>query len=419
MSIASRFALAGLSLTMLMSSLDTSIANAALPALASAFGASFQSVRWVVLAYLIVLTAFTVIAGRFGDTAGRRRLLLAGLATFIAASLGCGTARSLPLLLIARGVQGLGAAGMMSLAVALVGEIVPPARTGRAMGLLGTMSAIGTMLGPSLGGVLTARLGWESIFLVNVPLGGLALVLLYRWLPVDRKPDAGTATRVAGHDRVGLLRTPAIAGGLSATLLVATVMMTTLVVGPFYLSRSLGLSVAATGFALSVGPLVAVLAGQPSGRMVDRFGARRMILAGLLGLAAGALIVGLLPTAAGVPGYLAPIVVMTGSYALFQAANNTFLMTTIDQRDRGIAAGMLGLARNVGLIAGASVMGAIFAWAVGSGDAATAHADAIASGVRTTFRIAAVLIGVAILIAARGRDIVMAGRMPVPYRVSP
>lgn len=386
---------------MLMSSLDTSIANAALPALSRAFGASFQSVRWVVLAYLLALTAFTAIAGRLGDRAGRRRLLLAGLVTFTAASLACGVAPGLAALLAARAAQGLGAAAMMSLAVALVGDIVPSAKTGRAMGLLGTMSAIGTTLGPSLGGVLTARFGWEAIFLVNVPIGLAALLLVSRGIPADRP-----VVRMTGRDAVvgvSLLRVPAIGASLLASVLVAAVMMTTLVVGPFHLSRSLGLGAAAAGVALSIGPLVAVLAGWPSGRLVDRFGAPAMTVAGLIGLAAGASIVGIVPAAAGVAGYLAPIVGMTASYALFQAANNTFVMTTIGPRDRGAIAGMLGLGRNVGLIAGASAMGQVFAWAVGTGDAAAADPDAVAAGVRITFRVSAALLVVAMAIVASAR----------------
>ena len=182
-----RWALAGLSLSMLLSSLGTSIANVGLPTLAQAFNASFQDVQWVVLAYLLAITTLIVSVGRLGDIIGRRRLLLAGIVLFTVASLLCGAAPTLWLLIAARAAQGLGAAIMMALTMAFVGETVPKARTGSAMGLLGTMSAIGTALGPSLGGVLIAALGWRAIFLVNVPLGLLAFLLAYRHLPVDRR----------------------------------------------------------------------------------------------------------------------------------------------------------------------------------------------------------------------------------------
>jgi MFS family permease len=143
-----RLALASLSLSMLLSSLATSIANVALPALAQVFGASFQGVQWIVLAYLLASTTLIVSVGRFGDITGRRRLLVAGILVFTASSVLCGVAPTLWLLIVARAAQGLGAAIMMALSVALVSEIVPKAKTGSAMGLLGTTSAIGTALGP-------------------------------------------------------------------------------------------------------------------------------------------------------------------------------------------------------------------------------------------------------------------------------
>ncbi len=183
-------ALASLSLPMLLASLGTSSANVALPTLAQAFSASFQAVQWVVLAYLLATTTLIVSVGRLGDSIGRRRLLLSGLLLFTVASLLCGVAPTLWLLIAARAAQGLGAASMLALSLALVGETVPKEQTGSAMGLLGTMSAIGTALGPSLGGVLIAALSWRSIFFVNVPLALLALLLAQRYLPADRPSTA-------------------------------------------------------------------------------------------------------------------------------------------------------------------------------------------------------------------------------------
>jgi MFS family permease len=197
-----RWALAGLALSMLLSSLGTSIANAALPTLAQAFSASFQEVQWIVLAYLLAITTLIVSVGRLGDIYGRRRLLLGGIFLFTLASLLCSLAPSLWLLIVARTAQGLGAAVMMALTMAFVGTTVPKEKTGSAMGVLGTMSAIGTALGPTLGGMLIAGLGWPAIFLVNVPLGIVALLLAQRHLPADRR--ASKAER-AGFDHVGTL----------------------------------------------------------------------------------------------------------------------------------------------------------------------------------------------------------------------
>ena len=204
-----RGAVAGLSLAVLLSSLGTSIANVALPDLAQAFAASFQHVQWVVLAYLLAITILVVSVGRLGDIIGRRRLLLGGIVLFTAASVLCGLASALWLLIAARALQGLGAAIMLALAMALVGEAVPKERTGSAMGLLGTMSAIGTALGPTLGGMLIAGFGWPAIFLINVPLGAITLFFAFPWLPAgtvldEDRPRLGLAdllphTRPAGR----------------------------------------------------------------------------------------------------------------------------------------------------------------------------------------------------------------------------
>ena len=422
-----QWALAGLSLSMLLSSLGTSIANVGLPTFAEAFDATFREVQWIVLAYLLAVTTLIVSAGKLGDLVGRRRLLLAGILLFTLASVLCGAAPTLGLLVAARALQGLGAAIMMALAMAFVGDTVPKARTGSAMGLLGAMSAIGTALGPSLGGVLIAGLGWRALFLVNVPLGMLAFLLVYRYLPDDRRgakadrpvfDKVGTlllalalasyalamtidlafllAALVAGClfvlvesraaaplIRLAMFRDPALRASLALSMIVLTVMMATLVVGPFYLSRTLGLEAVLVGFVMSVGPLVAALAGVPAGRLVDRFGAPRLTVAGLAGLASGAFLLSVMPVTFGVPGYIAPLALMTASFALFQTANNTAVMAGASADQRGVISGLLNLSRNLGLITGASAMGAVYALA----------------GMRMTFALAAVLIVAALAVA--------------------
>ena len=393
---AKRWALVGLALSMLMPSLDTSIANVGLPTLAAAFGASFHQVQWIVLAYLIAVTALIVGVGRLGDLLGRRRLLLAGIALFTVASLACGAAPTLGMLVLARAAQGAGAAIMLALTIALVGETVPKGSTGRAMGLLGSMSAIGTTLGPSLGGILIGSFGWRMIFLVNVPLGALAFLVLVRALPMDH-----AATRAPSLlPPRAMFRSVTLRAGLATSVLVSTVMMTTLIVGPFYLSRALGLNATRVGIVMSVGPLVAALTGVLAGSIVDRFGAGRMTAVGLAGLSAGLVALALVPQWLGVAGYLGAIVIVTAHYALFQTANNTSVMTAVRPDERGVASGLLGLSRNVGLIGGASVMGWVFAFVTGTPDVTNAASSAVGAGMQGTFLIAAALALAALGISA-------------------
>ncbi|WP_280299199.1 MFS transporter [Nocardia abscessus] len=444
-------------LSMLLPSLSISIANVALPTMAATFDAAFHEVQWVVIAYLLTTTTLIVGAGRLGDIAGRRRLLLVGISLFTIATLLCGLAPNLAFLVAARGLQGAGAACMMALTMAFVGDIVPKERTGSAMGLLGTMSAFGTALGPSLGGILITAFGWRAIFLVVVPLGLLTLALSARALPASApEPNAaqprfdvlGTLLLAAtlgayalamtiegtsfGPLGIGLLgisaaclalfviaerrvssplltlamfRDPVLAAGLTTSALVSTVVMTTLVVGPFHLSRALHLDPALVGLVMSAGPVVSALTGVPAGRAADRFGVETMVIVGLGGVIGGTTALAVLPTSAGVIGYVLPLVITTSGYALFQAANNTAVMKDVAPRQRGLVSGMLNLSRNLGLITGASVMGAAFAFAAGSGDVTTATPEQVARGTHGTFGVAALLValGLATVLALRMR----------------
>lgn len=443
-------ALACLALTMLLSSLGTSIANVALPTLVEAFSASFQAVQWVVLAYLLSVTTVIVSVGRLGDVLGRRRLMRLGIGLFTVASLACGLSTALWMLVAARAVQGVGAAVMMALTMAMVGDTVSADRSGSAMGFLGTTSAIGTALGPSLGGLLIAAAGWQAVFLINLPLGLLAWWLTRR-LPADTRatsrpsfdlrgslllaaalacyalamtlgngqPGAvnalllvfaialgvvflrAQATAASPLVRPQVLQEANIRAGFFMSCLTSAVAMTTLVVGPFYLTGALHLTPASVGLVMTAGPLVAALAGVPAGRGVDRFGHSRMLLAGLFAMAAGMLGLALVSPAWGVPAYGVPLVMTTAGFAVFQAANNTGVMSGAEASQRGVVSGLLNLSRNLGLITGASVMAAVYALASGARGPAVVSAGAVTAGAHAAFAAGGVLIVIALLMALR------------------
>jgi MFS family permease len=449
-----RWGLASLCLSILLPSLAISIANVGLPTLMWSLDVSFQAVQWVVLAYLLTITIVIVSVGRLGDLVGRRRLLLAGITLFSLASLLSGLAPSLWWLVAARTIQGLGAAMMMSLAMALVGETVPKERTGRAIGLLGTMSAIGTALGPSLGGLLIDAFGWPAIFFVSVPPGLLAIVLAVRYLPADAHVTGGGSANfdlpgtlwlsavlaayalamTVGRGNFGALngalllgaavgvglfirterrtaspliqlaifRDPSLSTSLALSALVSTVMMATLVVGPFYLSRAFGLDASAVGLAVSAGPLVSAITATPAGRLVDHLGTLRTTFTGLAGIGIGAVLLSLGMPSLGIAGYIGPIVVITASYALFQTANNTGVMSSASRSQRGVISGVLNLSRNFGLITGTAVMGAVYALASASNE--TAPPEAAAIGLRITFAVAALLIAIGLIGAVAVRS---------------
>ena len=199
--------------------------------------------------------------------------------------------------------------------------------------------------------------------------------------------------------RLAMFRDPKLSAGFAMSALVTTVVMATLVVGPFYLSGALALDTAQIGIVMSSGPIVAALTGVPAGRLVDRFGAHLMAIVGLIGMAIGSSSLPVLSTSFGVPGYILPLGIITAGYALFQAANNTAVMTHIQPNQRGVVAGLLSLSRNLGLITGASVMGAVFSLGSATAITATANPGAVTAGLRLTFAVATTLIVVALAIA--------------------
>jgi len=450
-----------LALAVLLASLGVSIATVALPSLVRSFLAPVSQVQWVILAYLLSITVVIVLGSRLGDLLGHSRVFLAGIGIFTVASALCAAAPTLSMLIAARAGQGIGGAILMAMPVAIVRDAVAKERMGAAMGLMGTMSAIGTALGPSVGGLVIAWAGWRWSFLLLAMPGAVLFVLTARSLPatppsgrptwrsldvpgvvvlafalaayslsatgalVAAGPARALMVLAAGAGlaafivierrqpaplvRLALLRHRQIALSLSANLLVSTVMMSTLVVGPFYLAFALGLDEGVVGLVMAVGPATAALSGVPAGRLTDKLGARRILRIGLAQTFAGLLSFAVLPGLAGVAGYVLSLMLLTPGFQLFLAANNTGVMMAAPDDQRGMVSGLLGLSRNLGFMTGASAMGAVFAMAVGTADVALASATAVGSAFTMTFLGAAGLAAAAMILAWIGGLVSEAG----------
>ncbi|WP_024280501.1 MFS transporter [Xanthobacter sp. 126] len=451
--VRSGMVLTGLSLAILLSQLGTNIINVALPTLVKSLGVDFGAVQWVVVSYLLVVTALIVGVGRFGDQLGKKRLYLWGLAVFMAASVLCALSTSLPLLIAGRAGQGLGGAILMALSFAFVGEVFPKERTGFAMGVLSTMVSFGIALGPSLGSLALAAFGWQAVFWVNLPFGLLAFLLVSRYLPnaIDAPKHPVPAARfdwlgtillaltlgayalamtLAGKQgfdaplvlqlglgalvglalflavqvkaRAPLLKLSMFGNALLSTsmvmsVLVYAVMMATLVLGPFFLSKALGLDTRMVGLVMTVGPLAAAIMGVPAGTLADRIGARLAMVIGLALFTVGAFVMSWVSRDGGVAIYIVAILFISVGLAFFQTPNNTAVMTDARPEQRGLVSGLLALARNLGLITGASLMGALFASV--AGDTATATPDLVTEAMRFAFRIAASMAAAAFLLS--------------------
>lgn len=427
--------------SMLLGSLGISLATVALPALARAFSAPLPSVQWVIIAYLVAVTASIVALGRLGDLIGQTRMLILGLSVFAIASLACAFAPTLPGLIAARIVQGFGGAVLMALPVSIIRTVVARERMGSAMGLLGTMSAVGTALGPSLGGITIDLYGWSAGF---VAVGVLAFMLLAMAVPTFSRASRLESTVSGAIDWLGnlllafslsayalsmtsavgvldarlllpltavltalfvwrqmmaarplvpiaLLRNFRIGLSLAMNFLVTTVMMSTLVVGPYMLSLGLGLDESAIGLVMAVGPVTSALSGLPAGRLTDRYGAARMLPVGLAQIAVGLVALAILPRWFGLWGYGLALVLLTPGFQIFLAANNTVTMQTVADDQRGVLSGLLGLSRNLGFVTGASAVSSLFAFTLGEVELAKADPSLIAHAFTVTFLIATLL----------------------------
>ena len=449
----SREAFLGVALCGLLAALGTSIANVALPEIASTFGASFNATQWVVLGYLLAITCLVVAAGAIGDAVGRERLLRVGLLVFTAASGACALAPNMWVLVASRVLQGGGAAILLAMSLALVGGLVPRKEMGKGLGLYGAMSALGTAMGPSLGGWLLELLGWRSVFGLTAFLGLVATVMVWQAFPVRKSPSGSVQAdfdfpgtlllattlgcfslsmmlRADGYGvvngvlmmasvcsgflfviaerraaapivRLATLRSPCLRRDLILTSVVSTVMMATLVVGPFYLSHALHLRPGVVGLVMSVGPVVVMAIGMPVGRWVDKTGIRKAVWLGLVAIGAGAALLCALIPYWQVKGYLVAVVFMTLGYGVFQTANNTGILKQAPAPDRGAIAGLMNLARNLGLILGSAVMGSLFSMTVGGASSLSLDVEALEKGVQVVFASASLVVGMSVLFLQR------------------
>ncbi|WP_413943083.1 MFS transporter [Bdellovibrio sp. HCB-162] len=350
-----------LSASVLLASLGTSMANIVLPAISLDFGVSFSEAKWVVLSYLIVTTAFSLIVGRIGDLKGRRTTLVLGTIFFVIGALMSASSSSFALLIFARIVQGIGGASLIVLPIAIVTNVISKEKTGRIIGLLATTSAIGTATGPSLGGFLLGVQGWRIPFFLVAALGFLNLLLVLFFVPSD---VISAAERQKSSALIDMLTSIYGDASLRTHLLsnsaVSAVMMSTLIGGPFYLTRVLKVAPVEMGLVMSAGPITSILFGVFSGVLVDRFGLPSILKFAFIQLLIGASAFVFLPSLLGAVGFAFSAVCLSFGYQMFLSANSSCIMKNVEEDRRGLISGALSLSRNLGLMGGTLIMGSIF-----------------------------------------------------------
>lgn len=420
-------ALAVLSTSMLMIILDGTIVSVALPALRDDLGFSPAGLSWTVNAYLVPLGGLLLLAGRLGDLVGRRRMLVAGLVLFTLASLACGLATGPAMLVAARAAQGVGAAMASSVVLGMVVALFPEGRDrARALGAYAFVGAAGASLGLLLGGALTEAISWRAIFLVNVPIGVVAIVLALLVLAPDPTRVPGTRPDLLGAGLVtlglaalvfaivetswpiGLVAVALLAGfglrqaraaaplvppavlasravsfGNLAQVLTVAAMMGFQFATALFLQQVLAFSPGETGLAmLPVAAIIGVVALRFAGPVIARFTARRVLLAGLGLLLAGFAVL------VGVPGtdyvtQLLPALLLLGLGAgLVMPSVTSVVMSDADADTAGLTSGLANTGQQVGGAIGIAVLAAV----------------AAASGFRAAYLVAGTLVLAAALV---------------------
>ena len=403
------FAIAAVLAAMVLAVLDAAIVNVALPTMARSLQVTPASSFWIITAYQMALVMGLLPCAALGESLGHRRVFTMGVALFTVASAFCALAPSLPWLIAARFLQGLGGAAIMALGIALLRLAVPHSQLGAAIGWNALVVALSSAAGPTIGAVILSGLSWPWLFALNLPLGGLVL-LATRALPdppgTARRLDHLSVTLSAGSFASLVVGAELLATntGLAASLLataalglavlvrrempkqaplipldllraesfrtsvIASVccfagMTMGLLALPFYLEQSLGLDTLMTGLYMTPWPLTVALAAPVAGRLANRVSTAWLCAAGGVCLAIGLAATSLLPLQS-YPLLLIPLTMLCGlGFGLFQVPNNRNMFLSAPSERSGAAGGMQGTARLVGQTAGSVSMSLLFAMA--------------------------------------------------------
>lgn len=435
-------------LSIFMSALDGSIVNVALPTMSTSLGVSSSSIAWVVSIYLITISATMLLFGRLGDIFGKTAIFLFGIGFFTIGSLLCGITSSLSVLLVARAIQAVGAAGMMANSQGIITQVFPDNERGRALGLSGTFVALGSLVGPSLGGMIVNYTKWEFIFWINVPVGIIVILLGLKLLPFSKRKSTeridviGTLTFIAA---MGLLFTALgeaqILGLTSPFILISLFVVLVLffiflqvekktstpllelnlfknkwfsisvlcsyisflaifcsnIVMPFYLQDVLSFSPGKAGMFLSIYPLILALVAPISGYLSDKIGSEVLTLCGLSLISLGLFLMSTLTATPNLVVMGVFVAIMSLGNGLFQSPNTSLVMSTLPKNKLGIGGGVNAFVRNFGMISGITLATSLLYSGMSAkvGEKVTdyvpGHEDAFIFGMHTVYITAALI----------------------------
>ncbi|NFG40565.1 MFS transporter [Clostridium botulinum] len=388
-----------------MACLDSSIINVALPVMAKDLSTSMAGIQQIVTTYLIVISATILIFGRLGDIKGKTSVFKYGFIIFVLGSLLCGISTTLNFLTFSRIVQGIGAAMTMSTSQGIITHTFPKNERGRALGISGTFVALGTLLGPPLGGLIISVVSWEYIFLINVPIGTVAFIAAMKYLPKDKITTKQTLDyngailflicivslflgllkgQKIGYNHITIILSFIIAlvsfivfiileSKIKNPLVDLSIFKNRVfsinvfcaflsfvgiscinIIQPFYLQDVLELSPGTTGFIMMGYPIVLTIIAPLSGYLADKIGSKILTLSGLLVSAIGLFAMTTLNEQSSFLIIISVISIVALGNGIFQSPNNTLVMSSVEKSKLGIAGGINALIRNLGFVFGVS-----------------------------------------------------------------
>jgi EmrB/QacA subfamily drug resistance transporter len=441
--------LSTVSLGSLMSTLDGSIVNVALPSIQRDLGVDLTTVEWVSVAYLLVVGSLLLPFGRLGEVLTFKRVYLVGFAIFTLASVFCGASPTPGALVAFRAVQGVGAAMIMAMGPAIIARTFPASERGRALGLNGVSVSIGLTLGPVVGGILTQVGTWRAIFLINVPIGILAIVWAARVLPAET-PGRGQSFDIRGAalsagalfalllalsegqswgwtspatiglfvafivlglafivvERsalqpmidLALFRIRAFAAGLASVVVAFAGLFTATFLLPFLLQQGSGLSPIEAGLLLTPVPITMALVAPFSGAASDRFGPRVLASTGMALMTLALLSLTQLPVDFTLADLIWRLVLLGLGQGLFMSPNSSAVLGSVPRGRIGTASGTLAQMRVVGQALGIALSAAVVATRLpvhlatgGAGTPAAQASAALAAAVHDAFVVAAAI----------------------------
>lgn len=386
-----------------MATLDSSVVNVALPVMSKALKVTSAGIQVVVTSYLIVILSTILVFGKLGDIVGKTKVFKLGMVLFTLGSLLCGITSSLPILVLARVVQAIGAAGTMANSQGIVTEVFPSNERGRALGITGTAVALGALVGPPLGGFIVNVTSWEYIFLINVPIGIVTLFYAFKILPKGHKIAKGKSDgfgallfifaivplfiALGEGQEVGFTQPIILLGFLIATIsFIAFIIIESksqnpllelqifenklfslsifcafisfiaifcsMTIHPFYLEDVMKFSPSSTGLILMSYPIIVCVVAPISGYLSDKIGSEIFTFIGLMITSLGLLLMSTLNDKSPLISIILYMSVMSMGNGLFQSPNNSLVMSAVPKENLGIAGSVNSLVRNLGMICG-------------------------------------------------------------------